>query len=150
MRNITTSTKAGDHEYSVTYREFESLDEVLATVDGGADSVLGIVNSAQRQNALQGAKAEVLKAFNALQVAQQTGDENTVAEAEAALAEAEEKHRESALGYTIGKPRSGASGGVTKKTQATLGERITAYVQEHGKPPSQAQMSEIMKELGIG
>lgn len=149
MRQVSVTTRAGSHEYSVTYQEFETLDEVRSTVDGGEDAILGIINASQRQNALQGPKAEVLKAVKALETATATGDEAEIASAEAALNEAEEAAREATGNYIIGRPRGGTGGKPTKKAQASLGEAITQYVQDHGKPPSQAEMARIMAELNI-
>lgn len=149
MRTITTTTKAGDFEYEISYKEFEDHAEILSTVEGGDATVASIVNASQRQNALQGGKAEVLKAVNALKAAQDSGDAEAIAEAEAALDEAVNGHRETALGYVIGKPRGGAGGGPTKKTKASLGERITEYTLTHGKPPSQKELADMMRELGI-
>lgn len=137
MRTKSTTTKAAGHEYEISYQEFESLAEVLETVDGGEATALAIINAAQRQNAMQGAKATVVAAVE---------DEDATEES---IAEAVEAHRKSAAGYVIGKPRGGGTGGVTKKVKGTLGDRIVEYTQEHGKPPSQAVMADLMAELGI-
>jgi hypothetical protein len=142
MREVTATTETAGFEYEVTYRAFESVEEILQTVDGGEEAVLAIVNSAQRQNALQGGKSVVLTAIKALPEGEAPSLENE------ALATAIQKHRETALAYTIGKPR-GATGGLTQKDKAALGTKVAEYTISNGKPPSQREMQEIMAELGL-
>lgn len=149
MKNVTDNTSAAGFEYPITYREFESFEELESTVDGGRATILQIVNASQRQNALQGAKDAVKKAVLALKAAEAGTDAEATEEARTALDEAVAAHQESALGYTIGKPRGGSGGGPTKATKATLGEKITEYTISNGKPPSQKELAAMMEELGI-
>jgi len=129
MRDVTAQTAAAGFEYQITYREFESLSEILDTVDGGEETVVAIVNSAQRQNALQGDKGDVREA-----VEEHGGDS---AEAQEAI----EAHRESAYGYVIGRPR-GRSSGVTKTAARKFGEKLREQLGEE-------ELQEMAEEMGI-
>lgn len=179
MKEVTAETAAGGYVYSVTYREFLNSQEILDTVEGGDAAVVGIVNASQRQNALQGGKNTVLAAVQRIvklfpaDVREGTRDDEgnivtpgvvdalnagdlesfaaqhgvDLGDALDKLTEAVEAHRETALAYTIGKARG--AGGLTQKDQQAIGKRVAQHIITTGKQPSQKEMAEIMRELGL-
>lgn len=136
----TVSTKAGDFEYSIEYREFESIEEYREAAEERGENpdeaVLGLINAAQKQGATQGQKALVRDALEG--------------EDQDAVEQAVNKHQAAAREYIVGAPRgTRTTGGNTKKKQREFGERVTAAMVEKGAPLSQSELAELAEELGI-
>ena len=136
----TVSTKAGDFEYPIEYREFESLDEYREAAEERGENpdeaILGLINAAQKQGATQGQKQAVRDALEA-------DDED-------ALEQAVSKHQASAREYIVGAPRgTRTTGGNTKKKQREFGERVTQAMVEKGGALTQQELDELREELGI-
>lgn len=156
MREVTTNTRVGElkaildsDEYPITYREFDTLHEAFAAIggtsegeveieapEGAQQAVLGVINAAQKQGALQGGKEMVREA-----VQDPPEGVDPVEAAEAAVA----KHQERAAKYVIGAPRGGR-GGVTKTKARELGARLRekmgdeallAFAREQGIDPAE-------------
>lgn len=140
-RYIPVSTKAGDHQYNVEVRQFDSLDEYREAAkergENADEALLGILNAAQKQGATQGGKQAVRDAL-------ETGDEDAIQKAIAG-------HQKAAREYIIGAPRGTRNGtGVTKKAQHQFGEAVVAaMMKKGGKPLTQAELTEIAMGLGI-
>lgn len=136
MRDKTVTTKAGDFEYPITVRQFESLDEArdvwAAKGENPDDVLLGILNAAQEQNGKQGGK-------NIVRKAQHKGHDTDSPE----FAEAITSAQKYAAGYVIGSPRGGTLRSGQTKTQA---KEWGVNVQQNASPE---QLAEIMEMLGL-
>ena len=144
VRIITVQTEAGSPRTntSVTYttdvQQFESLAEAVELVAGGEESVLKVVNAAQKQGATQGNKTPIRKAIEAAG-GETDGDD---------VLKAVGKHQEACAKFIIGAPR-GSSTGVTKKDREALGTAAVEFMQEHGRMPDTSEMDVIAGELGL-
>lgn len=138
MRTETYITTVGDEKYEVDFQQFETLGEAFAVWEEKGndpqDVALGLINSAQKQNALQGGKSGPREALEA------HGPDSTE------FADAVEAHRKTAAGYIVGAPRR-SSGGPTKAQRTDLGTLIVEHTKEHGKPPTQSELEEMLEGI---
>lgn len=127
MKNASRSTKAGPVEYTVTFKQFESIDEARAAwkeKGHNPDEVLlGILNAAQEQNAKQGPKSSILTVIAAVKKEANLTDAQITAGWQKEpwgkpIREAVAASQSTSAGYIIGAPRGATSGaGITRKAE---------------------------------
>lgn len=159
MHDVTKQTEASGLSYPVTFKAFDSLEEILERLSReGKDpeeTLVQIVNAAQEQGAKQGGKEEIRNAIEEhgpLAVVEVENDKGETVERVAPLDDQPEEiraavqsHQERAEKYVIGAPR-GSTGGVTKTKARELGaalreklgeEGLLALAREQGIDPSE-------------
>lgn len=158
MKTITRTTSAGIvKDYAVTIQQFESIDEAKAAWRekglNADDVLLGIVNKAQEQNAMQGPKSGILEAVSKVREALAkergikesdvpTGDILSHADVVKAVAAAQETTSK----YILGAPRAtGGTGPVTRKEER---ETIDA-LRNKGAEMSDEDMVRTYLRLGL-
>lgn len=145
-RLVATTTKAGDFEYTVEYRVFDSAEEYAEAAkirgEDPAEAIKGLINSAQKQGATQGPKGGVREALEA--------EYDSEEERDAAIDAAVEKAAAAGARYIVGAPTGTRStGGITKKAQDAFGRAFTAAMAEKGGMLTQAETEALAKEMGI-
>ena len=144
------TTKVGDVEYPIEYLQANALTAVLAYYKeqghNGEEVLLGIWNSTNKQNASQGPKESIRKAIAEGTYKRGSGDEAVTFEGDEAVAAAIEDAQEATRTFVTGAPRQ--SEGFRKKDAHAMGERVTrAYVEKHGRPPTEEEVEAILADL---
>ena len=158
-------TEAAGYTYEVEVVQAESLQVILdaykAEGKNGEDILTAIWNSGNEQGGKQGQKTPVREAAEALaklkRVPEEDQDEaylEKLEAAEAALAEAVQKHRDNSRQFIQGAPRGGGGqkheSGLTQKQRTAIGTAVgLKMAHKGGKPLTEAEMGEILAELGI-
>lgn len=135
MLKGTDTTRAGEAEFEVSYNVFESLQEAFdywETEGENPDEVaLGIINASMKQNATQGPKGAIRKAYA------EHGPDS------AEFAEAVEKAQAYSDGYVIGKPRGGRLADGSTKTEVK--DRVGSAVES---PEFLAELNALLAKHG--
>jgi hypothetical protein len=149
MKNISETTTTSGFTYPVEIQQFESVEE--ATDKLGATGILNVLNAAQRQNAMQGPKASVLKAVQEARKAGDLPDEATLGkDTPKAVREAVEAAQKATAGYVLGGGTGTRSGGPSQKRQLEIMTTLrTGQNPETGEALSADEIGALYAELGI-
>lgn len=145
---VRETTKVGEVEYAIEYPQADTLDAWLDYWRGLSldekDTAKKYLNEIQSQRASQGGKGPVRDAAD-----EKDESGNVVRSADEVRQEAITKHQNASRVFLLGKPRMRAPGGVTAAKRKELGDAVMARAFEKGAFPTQEEMEEIAKSLGI-
>lgn len=140
----TIGTEPNAVTYDVSFRQFADYAEIRAVyADEFEETVLDIVNAAQKQGATQGGTEGIRKA---LAMPATTPEE--VEAREKALEDAVTAHQKVSLAYVRGKGGENRGGPIKAKDAAALGKEIAKRAAA-GTAISAEDLAELLKSHGV-